>query len=1336
MDNTGGRAFRCLKRNGDYRLWAAQFRAFLSTKGLERWLTEEPAEAAEEDATADLRARSMMVLNVDDGGLVRIINRAATTMVAWEALRTEYEARQELRQPLLVSELNDIRQKPSESYTSYAERVQQLLEKLEDTDFEAADQLAANALLRGLKTSPERGSLITMLTQHVSSGFQRVTEELKATVRLLDTPQENSKTGNDEGKAMNAEGQKKKKKKETRRCFNCGKIGHLQADCRLPKKDDAAAAAAAMAARALSSKQHGILMRTGRIVYDSGASHHIVSDINYVRDIRPSDTKRVVLGGGECHDVIGEGEVWLSGGPRGLVMLRSVLCVPSMEVNLLSGFVATETGHECRQTGDVCSVIDARGNVVLTGRKEDRLYTLDCDIMHKDAVLPAEGQAHAVVSAGTWHRRLGHPGALGLKKMAAEAELEGVTAAEHDPTCEVCMRAKQAREPFSRSTTQTTEVMQLLHTDLMGPFQVPSWGGAVYVVTLMDDYSGYADVACIVKKSDVYEWMKNTIVRWGRQTGKKAKAVRSDHGTEFKGRLDDFFREEGIQHQRSVEYTPEQNGKSERLNRSLTEKVRAMLEEFGLCTEFWAAAMDAACHVRNCVPAADSDVSPHTLFYGVAPDVSRLRVFGCAAYVHVPDAKRKKLDSRSEAGFFAGYARDSKAWKVYVWRNGHFVCVTSRNVRFDERRTVTLLMGRGLRDGNDDLSFLTPDGNTMAVDPDNSYDDMPPLEAASDGEDSDEDDYEEAEQLDMDATDADDDDGDDADGAGGAAGGAGGAAGGAGDADGADVAEGRYPRRVRNAPDVYRPEAYAYAAEALTDEPKTTKEALARPDAALWRESMDAELQSIHEKGVLESIATVPTGKRVLPMKAVYKIKRDAMGAVDKYKTRLVVLGCLQRKGADFEEVFAPTAQHATFRVMLAHAAEHDLELHQFDVATAFLNGELDPEDEVYVRMPDAFGGQTYRLRKALYGLKQAARAWHAKLLAELTKLGFTASDADPCMFYKGAEGDKIYLLIYVDDGILIGAKKNIQAALAAIAGAFDIKDIGEVTYFLGLQLRRDWDQGKIWLGQPKYARDMLDRFGMTDCKAVRSPMEVNTRLSRHDGVLVDPDTPYAELVGSLLYLTVNTRPDLAFAAGVLSRFVSAPTDVHWKAAKRVLRYIAGTLDRGVVYQRGHARIEAYTDADYAGEQDTRKSTSGAVVLMHGGAVVWKSKLQTVVAASTCEAEYVAAAAAAKEVLWVRKLLAELTGRVQRIPFFGDNQSALVLMKQHTPGAAGRTKHIDVAFHFVRHRVMQGDLEAIYVATDQMKADLLTKALPGPKHEEGAVALGLRMIGYADSGGV
>ena len=1332
--NNALNAVRKLKRDGDYRMWAAQFEASMVTMNCERWLTDEPDAEEPAEVREDVNVKSRMLLTVDDRGLMRIIKRAPNSVQAWQRVRAEFEAELQLRQPLLVNQLNAMRQMAGESYTRFAERVLEVLEKLEDTSFEAADELAANALVRGLRESSEKGSLVLLLTPHVETGFNRVMTELKSATRLLESAREQTAPKDKEGRAMQSEGEKPKK--DTRKCFNCGKQGHIARNCRLPKKEKPGAAM--MAQGDACSMATGVPSVRGsrRMLYDSGTSHHVVHDLSVIRNARPSNTKRMVLGGGEAHDVLCEGEVWLRGGPLKVVELRSVLCVPSMKVNLLSGHLATEAGHECRQSGDRCHIIDDKGYLVLEGRKEERLYTLDCELM--PAAAPMEAAAHVAVSAETWHRRLGHPGRDAMKKLAGAEGLEGC-ADEHNPTCDVCMKAKQTRDPFPRSESRATEACELLHTDLMGPFQVPSWGGAVYAVTLMDDMSRMAEVSCVVKKSDVYEWVKDTIRRWQRQTGRNVKAVRSDNGTEFKGRLRLFFRKEGINNQTSADYTPEQNGRAERLNRTLLEKTRAMLIEFDLSPKFWAAALEIASVVRNCMPTKGETVSPYEQFYGTAPDVQRLRVFGCLAYVHVPHAKRKKLDARAEAGILAGYQHGSKAYKVYVWRNGEFELVKSRNVRFDESHTCW--QGCGLRRADEDYGFLetmisecddhddgVEEGYLPAEADDinvgDAYADMPALVPASDYGDSDEEppELESEEEGDDDEDGGPDPPGSDDD---------------ATDENPEDPADDeaeeehpahRYPRRNRQPPDVYQPHAYNYAAAAeLTDEPKTTKEVLSRPDAPLWEEAIDSEWASLKEKEVMEAVTEVPKGKRVLPMKPVYKVKRDALGAVDKYKARLVVLGCLQRKGMDYDEVFAPTAQQATFRILLAEAAECDLDLHQFDVATAYLHGELGG-DEVYVSVPPEFGGGgVYRLRKALYGLKQAARAWHAKLLGELVRMGFTASEADPCLFFKGEGQERLYVLIYVDDGVIVGKRHAVQAALAAIAGAFDIKDIGEVSYFLGLQLQRDRQQGTIWLGQPKYARDTLDRFGMTACKPVCSPMEANARLNRSEESAVI-DAPYAEAVGSLLYLTVNTRPDLAFAVGVLSRFVSKPSEVHWKAAKRVLRYLAGTLDRGIVYQRGSPDIEAYSDADYAGCTDTRRSTSGAVILKRGGAVVWRAKLQTVVAASTCEAEYIAAAAAAKELLWVRKLMGEMSGQVERVRLYGDNQSALALMQQHTPGASGRSKHIDVAYNFVRHRVMQGDIEPVFVGTKDMKADILTKALPGPSHEDGAERMGMKKM--------
>ena len=1283
------------------------FRAASRIAGRDRYLTNEPDPEEDEEVRDDLRLKDKMLLCVDDWGLAMKIDQAATARRAWEVIRAEYEADVELRVPILIHELGEARQGSSETYADYIDRVDGIRVKLQDTGFESGEQLAVNALIKGLKESSARGSLVVRLTELAVAGFTAVVSSLKSSVRLLEGVERpvGRSGGAAEGRVMHMD-DKKKQKKETRRCYNCGETGHLKRDCKKPRK---------------KNDVPGVIMMTSSdvqgdaaVYYDSAATEHYIKDLRYLRDPRPSAQKRVFMGGGEPHDVISEGDVWLRGGPSGIVKLQNVLCVPTLTADLLlSGAKVDEAGFTSTQGGGRCIVADSAGKVCLEGLKVGRLYHMSCEMLW--APEAEAGQVHAVVAWDDWHRRLAHAGEPALRLFAEAAGLKGIKKNPDASKCDVCAEARQAREPFQRSESQATERLELLHSDVVGPIHVPSIGGACYAVTLMDDCTRMAELKCIARKSDAFEWMKTTMRQWERQTGCKAKTVRTDHGTEFLGRLQAFFDERGIVHQTSADYTPEQNGRAERLNRTVFEKVRAQLHEFKLPHSLWAAAADTACFIRNCTPVTGTSVSPYEAFYGKAPDVSRMRVFGCKAYVHVPAVKRKKLHTRAEIGVFVGYPRHSKAWRVYVVRKGKWVSVESRNVRFDERCAPTMPELRAPStyvefDAAVDALWAveeTPPDQHDGDDPgdgvhgEDVYADMPDLDPASDDE--------EIEFLHGDGLGGEQPDA---------------PPGGLMPAAEA-VPERRYPVRERRAPThAYQP--YLYKVEGLTDEPRTPEEALARSDGPLWRQSMDAEWASLMEKGVLQLATVVPRGKRVLPMKAVMKIKRDNLGAVDKYKTRLVVLGCLQVAGRDVNETYAPTAQQATLRVLLALAAEMNLDLHQFDVATAFLNGELEEDEEIYVRMPAAFGGQTYRLRKALYGLKQAARAWHVKLRDELLRIGFTASDADPCLFFRGDGEHRVYVLVHVDDGIVVGYRAAVQAAMAAIAGAFDVKIIGEARFFLGLEIRRDRDLGLLWLGQTKYVHDMLERFGMTECKAVSTPLEANVHLGRDGGVCVDEHVPYAELVGSLLYLVVNTRPDLSYAVGVLSRFMACAGEVHWKAAKRVLRYIAGTSDRGITYRRGEPAFCAYSDSDYAGDPDARKSTSGMVALMYGGVVMWRSKLQTVVAASTCEAEYIAFAAATKDVLWLRKLLAEMQGRVQRLQICGDNQSALALMRQHSPGAAGRTKHIDTAFHFVRHRVMQGDVEAIFVRTSEMKADLMTKALPGPGLEQGAAGLGLR----------
>jgi hypothetical protein len=493
----------------------------------------------------------------------------------------------------------------------------------------------------------------------------------------------------------------------------------------------------------------------------------------------------------------------------------------------------------------------------------------------------------------------------------------------------------------------------------------------------------------------------------------------------------------------------------------------------------------------------------------------------------------------------------------------------------------------------------------------------------------------------------------------------------------------------------------------------------------MWKLAMDEEIASLLANGTW-SVEQLPDGARPIPCKWVFKIKRDAQGNIERYKARLVAKGYQQVAGVDFDEVYAPVSKHSSLRALLGIVAMEDLELHQLDVKTAFLNGVL--EEEIWLDQPPGFeqgpAGTACRLKKALYGLKQAPRAWHTKLSQELEKLGFVASDADPSLWVLHLDGRSVYVLVYVDDLLLAGKLlSDIQNVKGLLMSAFDARDLGEARHFIGMEIIRERGAKSLHLVQKQYAAEVVARFGMSDAKPAAVPLSASVKLSRDGDEPLDVSVfPYRELVGSLMYLAVCTRPDISHAVGALARYMSAPQKQHWDAARALLRYLGGTTGVGICF--GDALgLQGYCDADYAGDLDTRRSTTGFVFTLHGGAVSWSSRLQPTVAVSTAEAEYMAAASAVKEALWLKKLFAAFGRDVAPVHMFCDNQAAIKLIKH--PIASMRSKHIDVQHHFVRERVARGEVVFEYCSTSHMVADCMTKALPVHKFHNCLAGMGV-----------
>ena len=508
-------------------------------------------------------------------------------------------------------------------------------------------------------------------------------------------------------------------------------------------------------------------------------------------------------------------------------------------------------------------------------------------------------------------------------------------------------------------------------------------------------------------------------------------------------------------------------------------------------------------------------------------------------------------------------------------------------------------------------------------------------------------------------------------------------------------------------------------------EPKSYNEAIRSPHAENWRKAMQAEYESLMDNNTW-TLDDEPEDQQVLPGKWVYKVKYGANGQVEKLKARYVAKGYAQIEGIDLFDTYAPTCKPETFRILLATAARKDLYLGQMDVKSAYLHSKI--EEEIYLEQPDGFAkkensGQMLvcKLNKSIYGLKQAAKNWYEALTSLLLKKGFKRSCNDYCLFVRKEEnGTFSYVLVWVDDIVVAGATEEaVNEIKSQLNENFKMDDRGDLNWFLGMQILRSHD--KITVDQTKYIETVLQEFNMSDFKAVATPGEVNLKLvkSNEGKKLVDPKR-YRSLVGSLLFIGKQTRPDILSIVNQLSRFLDKPDESHWKAAKRVLRYLKGTTDLRLTFLKNSScDIVGDSDADWSGDLNDRKSTTGYYFKFegNGGAISWGVKKQATVALSTAEAEYQAMAAAAQEAIYLRALLKDFGFPMEKATDIGeDNQSCIKMC--HNPVMHKRSKHIDTKLHFIRERVENKEIKIHYVPTEEMTADILTKSLPRVKVEK------------------
>lgn len=1061
---------------------------------------------------------------------------------------------------------------------------------------------------------------------------------------------------------------KKPPQKKQVRCYGCKELGHIKVNCPAAKKKRRERHLSVDSSEALSCVTDG--QCSGGWILDTGASHHICPDESRFTNYCKFDEKRkVVTAGGELIWAVGQGNVQVmahDGIDWRKRVLVGALHVPGSKFNLFSLSQCVDKG--CKMTAGDSDCVITRGNVnVAIGVRRGNLFELKFKYQ-------AEAVANVAVKLSEWHRRLGHQGNQHVEKILRKC---GVDYVKDEVKCVSCIKGKADRIPFPKRDKRAKSCGEYVHADLCGPMDVESLGGARYYLLIKDEFSHFRFLYTLKKKSEAAEKIMDYVTMVERQQQVTLKVLRTDNGGEFVNKvLGDFLMKKGIIHQTTIPYTPQQNGCVERENRTVMNAVRTMLDDSGLGKELWAEAANMAVYLLNMTgTSAVASTTPYELWSGeCSVRVDDMRAFGSRVYVHIAKEERKKLDLKANECVYVGPGINKKGFRCFD-KNTRVV-VTVRNVTFVEQEYVRVDIPSTSTDVRADDEPVKPK-SSVRREKDNNLCDVTVSNIIEGrlrnrGE------------------------------------------------SGFDLSE-QSDEQSDNDPDYEDAEDSGSDDESMVlltvgaDEPTSYSEASKGHEAVHWKAAMMEEIESLERNGTW-TLVNDDHRQKIVDNRWVFKKKLNSEGVVVRYKARLVARGFSQIEGVDYYETFSPVMRMQTFRIMLVIAAARKLKIRFFDVTSAFLNGRL--EEKVLMRQPDGFSDNTGRvclLRRSLYGLKQASRCWNRKFVHVIGQFGLKQSKNDPCVFVRARTEDvgELILGIYVDDGLIIAEdEKEIEELLHHLMQHFNLKTHGG-DQFLGMEVKME--EGHIALGQRAFAERIVRQYHMADSFPVSTPFNPNRSLvssSSHSSA-VPVTFPYRQAVGSLNYLAVATRPDIAYAVGVAARFLANPDAAAVNLVKDIIRYVKGTVAYELRFEEGEITLDGYCDADYAGCPRTRRSTSGQIFMVAGGSVSWRSKRQPTVAQSTAEAEYVAAAEACKELVWLKRLLKEMAGMASTPVLWIDNKSAVFMT--NNPGLHQFAKHIEIRYHYIREMVARKRLITEHVKSDEQLADALTKPLNGIK---------------------
>lgn len=1320
-------------------------------------------DARNEWIRTDRKAKSEVILAISSTELQHV-RGCNTSREVWQKLASVYASKGPARKALLLKQLMLHKMSEGGDVRDHVNKFSDIVDRLGAMDIEVNKDLLSVMLLYSLPDSYE-GFKCAMESRDELLGV----EALK--VKILEKSEVGSNSVIELAGSVRAENQLNYKNDFKGYCFKCGKQGHKSPECPVqskpnfrrngPDKQNRQYRQEKQCAQAdddtfavYNTEFAGSIPSCRPWILDSGCTTHLCGDKQLFKSFNGETNGRINLANQASSEIKGKGTVNLlisNGNQLRSVDFSNTLFVPDLRSNLVSVAKITNKDHEVLFRKDLAVIMDMIGNVKFVAERRGNLYYLQ-EGNEEAGIVEDKASSEFLM----WHCRMGHLNANDLVQVinqntTSKATPEQLTCLSK---CEVCLRGKMTRLPFLASERQSEEILEIVHTDIVGPFRTQSVNGAKYFITFIDDRSRWCEVYFLKQKSGALEAFKMYQTQVERVTGKKIKYLQSDNGKEYcNAEMDTFLRNQGIQRRLSVVRTPQQNGVAERFNRTLVEMARCLLLQSNLSDMFWADAVATACHLRNRCPSRsiNGDTPYQRWFNRDKMSLNYLRAFGSTVYVLDKDPAKGKLSDRSMKGIFIGYPRETKGYRIWLPESRRFI--VARDVKFIEDNVTTILKDQKIKQlivndfENKDkpwVELITGLGNNNETET--------PVEITEENlEDNEENEnssgilssiYETPRRESREET----------------------------------KEERRGPGRPKLIKTGLRGRPRKLFSKANNCEFKERigcdlneddninmfagvaevqlNDAMNSPESSDWKRAIQSEVMSLLKNDTWD-IVKLSDSQSVVGSRMILTNKFESDGLIEKRKARIVAKGYSQKYGIDYNQTFAPVARMESMRLLFGLSAELNLEVRQFDVVTAYLNGTLD--ETVFMEIPDMLhqalkwiiddsqvseelkvkamkmlkcieeGGDVCKLKKALYGLKQAARQWHEKLSSKLESIGLKSTKAESCMYYAKRGKDILLLLIYVDDFLIASSDICwIDEIKCKLQDDFEIKDLGAAKQCLGLEINQT-DQ-YIFINQSRYIINLLKKYEMYECNPVKTPGELQNKKVNNSIENEEIDNGfYREIIGALMYLVVGTRPDIANTVSRLAQFVNKPCKQNWLGVKRILRYLAGTTKLGIFYTKKTKPMIGYCDADWGGCLEDRRSYSGYVFILAGGAVSWKSQKQRTVALSSTESEYVSLSEAVKEAIYLKGLLTELQQETfSKIELLIDNRGAEQLASN--PVYHARTKHIDIRHHFVREAVENEIVKLRHVSSSEMVADILTKALPRELHDKCIQGLGLEII--------